>query len=66
MKPIDTEKLISHSTGISNSHYRPIDNERLEYNLMVADLLTIDKQDNRQIELKKHQLMNQEETYAIN
>jgi integrase len=30
MKPINVEKLISHSIGISNSYYRPTENEILE------------------------------------
>ena len=45
MKPINIEKLLSHSIGISNSYYRPTENELLEDYLKVADLLIIDKQE---------------------
>ena len=65
MKPINIEKLLSHSIGISNSYYRPTDTELLEDYLKVADLLTIDKQEKLQKELEKHQLNNKEETYVI-
>jgi hypothetical protein len=65
MKPINIEKLLSHSIGISNSYYRPTDTELLEDYLKVADLLTIDKQEKLQKEIQKHQLRNQEEAYVI-
>jgi hypothetical protein len=35
MKPINIEKLLSHSIGISNSYYRPTENELLEDYLKV-------------------------------
>jgi hypothetical protein len=35
MKPINIEKLLSHSIGISNSYYRPTGNELLEDYLKV-------------------------------
>jgi hypothetical protein len=65
MKPINIEKLLSHSIGISNSYYRPTENELMEDYLKVVDLLTIDKQEKLQKELQKHQQINQEETYLI-
>ena len=65
MKPINIEKLLSHSIGISNSYYRPTDTELLEDYLKVADLLIIDKQGKLQKELQKYELKNQEETYII-
>jgi hypothetical protein len=65
MKPINIEKLLSHSIGISNSYYRPTDSELLEDYLKVVDLLIIDKQGKLQKELRKYELKNQEETYII-
>ncbi len=43
MKPINIEKLLSHSIGISNSYYRPTENELLEDYLKATDSLTINK-----------------------
>ena len=65
MKPINIEKLLSHSIGISNSYYRPTDTELLEDYLKVSDLLMIDKQGKLQKELQKYELKSQEETYLI-
>ena len=65
MKPINIEKLLSHSIGISNSSYRPTDTELLEDYLKVSDLLQIDKQGKLQKELHKYEQKNQEETYII-
>jgi hypothetical protein len=41
MKPINIETLMGHSTGISNSYYRPTEHDLLEDYLKVVDLLTI-------------------------
>ncbi|MER5174410.1 MAG: hypothetical protein ABJB76_02120 [Candidatus Nitrosocosmicus sp.] len=65
MKPINIEKLLSHSIGISNSYYRPTENELLEDYLKVSDLLMIDKQGKLQKELHHYQQKNQEESYII-
>jgi hypothetical protein len=65
MKPINIEKLLSHSIGISNSYYRPTDTELLEDYLKVSDLLMIDKQGKLQKGLHKFEEKNQEETYII-
>ncbi len=65
MKPINIEKLLSHSIGISNSYYRPTENELLEDYLKVSDLLMIDNQGKLQKELQQYQKKNQEETYII-
>jgi integrase len=65
MKPINIEKLLSHSIGISNSYYRPTDTELLEDYLKVSDLLMIDKQGKLQKELYKYEQKNQEESYII-
>jgi hypothetical protein len=41
MKPINIEKLMNHSIGISNSYYRATENEILEDYLKAVDQLTI-------------------------
>jgi len=65
MKPINIEKLLSHSIGISNSYYRPTENELIEDYLKVSDLLQIDKQSQLEKELNQYQQKNQEESYLI-
>jgi hypothetical protein len=41
MKPINIEKLMNHSTGISDSYYRATENELLDDYLNAVDLLSI-------------------------
>src|SRR5919197_2583309 len=41
MKPINIEKLMGHSTGISDSYYRATENELLEDYLKAIEFLTI-------------------------
>jgi hypothetical protein len=41
MKPINIEKLMNHSVGISDSYYRATENEMLEDYLKATDFLTI-------------------------
>jgi hypothetical protein len=41
MKPINVEVLMSHSTGVSDSYYRPVEKVILEDYLKAVDLLTI-------------------------
>jgi hypothetical protein len=41
MKPINVEILMSHSTGVSDSYYRPVEKVLLEDYLKAVDLLTI-------------------------
>jgi hypothetical protein len=41
MKPINVEWLMGHSTGISDSYYRPTENELLDDYLKAAPLLTV-------------------------
>jgi hypothetical protein len=68
MKPINIEKLLSHSIGISNSYYRPSENELLEDYLKVVDSLTINKTNNnkkleKEIEVLREK--NESNEYAI-
>ncbi|MGH9953288.1 MAG: hypothetical protein ACRD5J_16850 [Nitrososphaeraceae archaeon] len=41
MRPINVEILLSHSTGISESYYRPTERELFDDYLRVVDQLTI-------------------------
>ena len=41
MRPINVEWLMGHSTGISDSYYRPTENELLEDYLKAVPLLTV-------------------------
>jgi len=41
MKPINIEKLMNHSVGISDSYYRATENEMLEDYLKAIDFITI-------------------------
>jgi integrase len=65
MKPINIEKLLSHSIGISNSYYRPTENELLDDYLKVSELLQIDQQGQLQKELHRYQQKNQDDTLII-
>jgi hypothetical protein len=44
MKPINVEILMSHSTGVSDSYYRPVEKDLLEDYLKAVDLLTINSE----------------------
>jgi integrase len=65
MKPINIEKLLSHSIGISNSYYRPTENELLEDYLKVMGLLSIDKESSLQRKLNDYDNKHTEETFII-
>jgi hypothetical protein len=41
MKPINVEVLMSHSTGVSDSYYRPVESVLLEDYIKAVDVLTI-------------------------
>ena len=45
MKPINIEILMGHSTGLSDSYYRPTENDLLQDFLKCVDALTIQKDD---------------------
>ena len=44
MKPINVEILMGHSVGISDSYYRPTENELLQDYLRVTDALTLSQE----------------------
>jgi len=58
MKPINVETLMGHSTGISDSYYRPTERELLEDYLKAAPLLTISEAEEvrRESQLSRQQL----------
>jgi hypothetical protein len=53
MKPINIETLMGHSTGISDSYYRPTEQDLLEDYLKVTDLLTISGQNQLEQQIAK-------------
>lgn len=65
MKPINVEILLSHNVGISNSYYKPTENDLLEDYLKVINLLSIDKQSKLEAELQGYEERNKEEVYLI-
>jgi hypothetical protein len=66
MKPINIEKLMNHSIGISDSYYRATENEVLEDYVKATDLLTINDD---KLALQKQVVelteKNKEENYII-
>jgi S-adenosylmethionine:tRNA-ribosyltransferase-isomerase (queuine synthetase) len=64
MKPINIEKLMGHSIGISGSYYRATENELLEDYLKAIDSLTLNdsnvlKKQFVQLEEKRSQAMDE-------
>jgi hypothetical protein len=69
MKPINIEKLMNHSVGISNSYYRATENDILEDYLKVVDFLTITRENRIIIEnqqMKTHNESFQREKDELN
>ena len=67
MKSINVELLLGHNIGISNSYYRPSENELLEDYLKAVDSLTINKTNNnkkleKEIEVLREKNENNEYT----
>ncbi|MDN5845149.1 MAG: tyrosine-type recombinase/integrase [Candidatus Nitrosocosmicus sp.] len=61
MKPINIEKLMGHSTGISDSYYRATENEMLSDYLIAVDSLTINEENRL-----KHQINELSERNDVN
>jgi hypothetical protein len=59
MKPINIENLMGHSTGISDSYYRPTENDLLQDYLKCVDALTIN--DEKSLQKKVEELANKSE-----
>jgi antitoxin component YwqK of YwqJK toxin-antitoxin module len=65
MKPINIEKLLSHSTGISDSYYRATEQELLEDYIKAMDSLTIDERNKLKKRIDKLEEKNEDERYII-
>jgi hypothetical protein len=66
MKPINTEKLMNHSCGISDNYYRITEAELLEDYLKAVDLLTINSDKlNLQKQVLELKEKSKEENYII-
>jgi len=55
MKPINVELLMGHSTGISDSYYRPNENELLQDYLNAVQELTILQESRQKLEIHKQE-----------
>ncbi|MDQ6667773.1 MAG: site-specific integrase, partial [Thermoproteota archaeon] len=60
MKPINVELLMGHSVGISDSYYRPTENELLEDYLRATDALTISQEKHLRHEVENLKVENAE------
>jgi hypothetical protein len=63
MKPMNVETLMGHSTGISDSYYRPTENDLLDDYLKIVDHLTIRTESTFKAEVEKvkeHGSMNED------
>ena len=66
MKPINVEKLMNHSVGISDSYYRATENELLEDYLKAVDLLEINgDQTVLQKQVKELKERNEDSEYLV-
>ncbi|MGA9152151.1 MAG: hypothetical protein WBZ36_16375 [Candidatus Nitrosopolaris sp.] len=66
MKPINVEILMSHSTGVSDSYYRPIEKDLLEDYLKAVDLLSVnDDKLTLQKQVAELTEISKEENYII-
>ena len=65
MKPINIEKLLSHSTGISDSYYRATEQELLDDYLKAMDSLTIDERNKLKKRIDSLEEKNEDEKYII-
>ena len=66
MKPINIECLMGHSTGVSDSYYRPTENDLLLDNLKCVDALTIQKDETvLQKQVKDLQEKSKDSDYVV-
>ena len=64
MKPINVETLMGHSTGISDSYYRPTEKDLLDDYLQVVDQLMIN--DTRKLRAQVQEINKIEERETVN
>jgi hypothetical protein len=65
MKPINIEKLMGHSTGISDSYYRATEKELLDDYLKVIDFLTVNEEHKLSRQVVELTERNQNTEYMI-
>jgi integrase len=65
MKPINVEKLLSHSIGISNSYYRPTENDLLKDYLGAVEILSLDKEHKLKKQLSEYKQKSLQDGYLI-
>lgn len=58
MRPIDVETLMGHSTGISDSYYRPTENDLLDAYLKIVQSLAITKAAELEVKLEEEKTVN--------
>jgi integrase len=64
MKPINVETLMGHSTGISDSYYRPTENDLLEDYLKIVDQLMINE--SQKLRAEAHEINKIKEQETVN
>jgi hypothetical protein len=62
MKPINVETLMGHSTGISDSYYRPTETELLQDYFKVVEQLTISSETRLKSEVAEINNLKEQET----
>lgn len=65
MKPINIEKLMGHSTGISDSYYRATESEILSDYLIAVDSLTLNEENRLKYRIEKLKEKNDVNEYII-
>ena len=65
MKPINIEKLMNHSVGISDSYYRATENEVLEDYLKAVDFLAINEENGLKLKVQELTEKTQDNEYII-
>ena len=63
MKPINVETLMGHSTGISDSYYRPTEKDLLDDYLQVVDQLLINDTRKLRAEAQEINKIKEQETF---
>jgi integrase len=66
MKPINIENLMGHSTGISDSYYRPTENDLLQDFLKCIDALTINDENSLQTKVDDLAIKSRDNEYLVN
>jgi integrase len=67
MKPVNVETLLNHSTGISDSYYRPLESELLTEYLAVAEQhLNVSTENKFKTELEELRMANKEKEMIAN